>query len=224
MITRKELAGMIDHTLLRADAREEDVKRICREAVEYGFGAVCINPCFVKLAAKELAESKVKICAVVGFPLGANTAGTKAFETGQAVEEGAGEIDMVINISSLKDRDLEYLENDIREVLKATKGKAILKVIIETCYLSYEEKIIACKTAKRAGANFVKTSTGFGSKGATRDDVELMRAAVGNAIGVKAAGGIKTLNDALDMIDAGATRIGASSGINILKEYDERMK
>jgi deoxyribose-phosphate aldolase len=224
MISRKELSGMIDHTILKADVKEEDVKRICREAVTNGFGAVCVNPCYAELTAKELKGSGVKTCVVVGFPLGANTAEIKAEEAGKAVDAGAEEIDMVINISALKDRKIDAVEKDIRGVLNAIKGRAILKVIIETCYLTDEEKVIACETAKRAGAHFVKTSTGFGSAGANTKDVALMRATAGSTMGVKASGGIRTLDDALDMIEAGASRIGASSGINILKEYDERMK
>jgi deoxyribose-phosphate aldolase len=224
MISRKELSGMIDHTILKADAKEEDVKRICREAIANGFGAVCVNPYFAQLTVKELKGSGVKTCVVAGFPLGANITEIKVKEAGKAVDAGAEEIDMVINISALKDRKIDVVEKDIRGVLDAIKGRAILKVIIETCYLTDEEKVIACETAKRAGAHFVKTSTGFGSAGANRKDIALMRSTVGSALGVKASGGIRTLDDAIDMIEAGASRIGASSGINILKEYDERMK
>lgn len=224
MITRDKLAGIIDHTLLKADTDTDSVARICKEAVEYGFGAVCVNPYFSKFAAKELQGSGIKVCVVVGFPLGSMLTRIKAAEAKQAVKDGASEIDMVACVSALKSGDAGYYEKDIRKVARVISGKAILKVIIETCFLNDAEKKLACEISERAGAHFVKTSTGFGSGGAKTEDVSLMRSVVGPDIGVKASGGIKTLDDALAMIEAGAARIGTSSGISILKEYDERMR
>jgi deoxyribose-phosphate aldolase len=224
MIEKDQLACMIDHTLLRADAREPDIIRLCEEAVKYKFAAVCVNSYFIKLASKILMCTDQKKCTVVGFPLGASVTKAKVSEAVKALELGADEIDMVICIPALKDRNIVYLEKDIAKVVRAIDKAALLKVIIETCYLTEEEKIIACEISKKAGADFVKTSTGFGTGGARVEDVELMRMAVGKEMGIKASGGIKTLDTALEMINAGASRLGTSSGINILAEYDERSK
>lgn len=207
----------IDHTLLKADASIAAIKKLCAEAKEYDFASVCVNPGFVKLCAEELNGTDVKVCTVVGFPLGATSTESKVFETKQAVKDGATEIDMVINISRLKDGDDEYVLEEIRKIRKACKGN-VLKVIIETCLLTDEEKIRVCKLAKKAKATFVKTSTGFSTGGATVHDVKLMRKAVGKKMGVKASGGIRTAEDFLAMIKAGATRVGASAGIAIMSE------
>jgi len=216
-LNSETLASFIDHTILKADATEQQVLDCCRQARENGFASVCINPVHVPMAAAQLAGSGVKVCTVIGFPLGASSSEVKAFEASVAVREGAEEIDMVINIGALKDGKYDFVENDIRSVVKAS-GKAIVKVIIETCYLTDEEKVKACKLAVKAGAGFVKTSTGFGPAGATVSDVALMRATVGNDIGVKAAGGVRSLKDAVEMLEAGASRLGTSSGIKIIGE------
>ena len=213
----KELAKTIDHTLLKPDASAEQIRKICAEAREYGFASVCVNPSRIALAAEELKGSGVTPCCVVGFPLGAIPSESKAAETAVAVRNGAGEIDMVINIGAAKDGDWALVESDIAAV-KAACGPAKLKVIIETCLLSDEEKVQACLAAKRANADFVKTSTGFSRAGATVEDVKLMRRTVGPEMGVKAAGGIHNRAEALAMLKAGATRIGASSGIAIVSE------
>ena len=207
---------MIDHTILKADAKREDVLRYCKEAREYDFMSVCVNSCHVKTVKKELEGSDVKVCCVVGFPLGAMATEAKAFETRYCVENGADEIDMVINIGALKDKDYDLVRRDIEEVVKAANGK-IVKVIIETCLLDDEEKKKACEIAKIAKADFVKTSTGFSTGGATVEDIKLMKSIVGDELKVKASGGVRTKEDAINMIDAGADRIGASSGINIVK-------
>lgn len=207
---------LIDHTILKAAATSEDVAKLCREAKEYGFASVCVNPCQVKLAAELLKGTGVAVCTVIGFPLGANTREVKAFETTQARLAGAAEFDMVINIGALKAKDFAYVERDIAAVVQAAEGKTV-KVIIETCYLTDEEKITACLLAQKAGAHYVKTSTGFGSGGATIDDVALMKRTVGANLGVKASGGIKTLEDARQMAEAGATRLGTSSGVTIAR-------
>lgn len=214
-MNNKELANIIDHTLLKADATEKEIVQLCAEAKEYNFASVCVNPSMVKLAAEELKESNVDVCTVIGFPLGATTSETKAFEARNTIENGATEVDMVINIGKLKDRDLEYVKNDIKSVVNAAKNKALVKVIIETCLLNDEEKEIACKLSKEAGADFVKTSTGFSTGGATAHDIALMRKTVGSEMGVKASGGVRTKEDALTMIENGATRIGASASIAI---------
>ncbi len=214
-----ELAKMIDHTLLKADATAAQIDKLCQEALDYGFGAVCVNGCWVKHCKEVLAGSPVKTAAVVGFPLGAMATKAKVFETKQAVKNGAVEIDMVINIGALKSGNLVAVARDIRGVVLAAHARqAIVKVIIETCLLTEDEKVTACLLAKEAGADFVKTSTGFSTAGATAQDVALMRAVVGNEVGVKAAGGIRTYEDAQKMIQAGANRIGASSGIQIVEE------
>lgn len=209
------IATIIDHTILKPEADEADIKKICEEALKYEFASVCVNPSNVKLAAQLLKDSKVKVCTVIGFPLGANTIEVKAFETEDAIKKGAQEVDMVINIGKLKSKDLDYVKKDIQAVVNVAKGRALTKVIIETCLLSKEEKIIACKLAKEAGADYVKTSTGFSTGGATVEDIKLMRETVGKDIGVKASGGVRTREDAERVIEVGATRIGASASIAI---------
>ena len=206
----------IDHTILKAFATKEDVERICKEAIEHDFMSVCINPCHVSFASKLLSESNVKVCTVIGFPLGANTKEVKAYEAKTAIEQGADEIDMVINIGALKSKDYELVKEDIYAVREVSEGK-ILKVIIETCYLEKDEIVKACELAMLAGADFVKTSTGFGTGGAKLEDIKIMRECVGEELGVKASGGIKTKEDALNMIENGATRIGTSNGMDIVK-------
>jgi deoxyribose-phosphate aldolase len=213
-----KLAQMIDHTLLKPDATQEQIAQLCFEARKYGFVSVCINPTWVELSAKLLDGSPVKVCTVIGFPLGATAPEVKAFETRVAIEKGASEIDMVINVGALKARDLDLVARDIRGVVTAAHERAaIVKVIIEAILLTDEEKTIACLLSKEAGADFVKTSTGFASGGATVHDVELMRKVVGPEMGVKAAGGVRTYEDAENMIKAGASRIGASAGVKIIQ-------
>lgn len=207
----------IDHTLLKPQATEEEIKNICSEAREYGFASVCVNAYYTSLVRKELEGTDVKTCVVVGFPLGATTKEVKAFETKQAIENGAQEIDMVINIGALKSKKYDVVLDDIKAVVDAAKGKALVKVIIETCLLTDEEKIKVCTLAKEAGADFVKTSTGFSTGGATVEDVKLMRQTVGEEMGVKASGGVRTREDAEAVIAAGANRIGASASIAIAK-------
>ena len=216
----EELARYIDHTNLRPYATREDIMKLCDEAIEYNFYAVCVNPYRVKLAKDYLREKKadVKVASVIGFPLGATPTEVKVFEAEKALEDGADELDMVINIGALKDKDYDYVKRDIGEVVKVAHERgAKVKVIIETCYLTEEEKVKACELAKEAGADFVKTSTGFGTGGATVEDVRLMRRVVGPDMGVKAAGGIRTFQKAVEMIEAGANRIGASSSVRIME-------
>ncbi|ASV68949.1 MULTISPECIES: deoxyribose-phosphate aldolase [Cytobacillus] len=210
------IAKMIDHTLLKADATVEQINTLCNEAKENGFASVCVNPTWVSQAAKLLQGSDVAVCTVIGFPLGASDKEVKSFETTQAIKQGATEVDMVINIGALKSGKLEVVEEDIRAVVEAADGKALTKVIIETSLLTDAEKVIACQLAVKAGADYVKTSTGFSTGGATVADVKLMRETVGPDIGVKASGGVRSAEDAQAVIDAGATRIGASSGIAIV--------
>ncbi len=213
-----DLAKTIDHTLLKPDATQDQIAQLCFEARKYGFASVCVNPTWVELCARLLEGSAVKVCSVIGFPLGATAPEVKAFETQNALEHGASEIDMVIKIGALKARDLELVAKDIRGVVTSAHARgAIVKVIIEAVLLTDEEKTIACLLAKEAGADFVKTSTGFASGGATVHDVALMRKAVGPEMGVKAAGGVRTYEDAEKMIKAGATRIGASAGVKIVQ-------
>lgn len=222
MASYKDLASMIDHTLLKPDATEKDILRLCSEAVRYGFKAVCVNPSRVALAAGALSGSGVAVCAVAGFPLGAGTTAAKAAEAAGAVGEGAVEIDMVINIGLLKDRLYDLVLQDVRAVVEAVAARgpeALVKAIIETCYLTAEEKEAACLLCERAGARFIKTSTGLGPSGATVEDIELIRRTVAPSTGIKASGGIKTLDQALRMVRAGATRIGTSSGGRIMQEY-----
>ena len=216
-ISRKELAKMIDYTLLNPSATRDQVERLCDEAKSYGVYAVCVNSIWVPLAVSTLRGTDVRVCSTVGFPLGTSLPAVKAFEAETVVGLGAAEVDMVMNVGALKSRDVATVLEDIQQVVKACK-EARVKVIIETGYLSDEEKVEACKLAQEAGAAFVKTSTGFGSSGATVADVILMRKAVGEGFGVKAAGGIRTYRDCVAMIEAGANRIGTSSAVQILKE------
>lgn len=211
------IAQMIDHTMLKADASRETIVRYCKEAREHKFASVCVNSAFVPLVAKELEGSGVKTCCVVGFPLGAMLTTAKAFEAAEAVKTGAQEIDMVINISALKDKDYSFVEEDIRAVAEAS-GDALVKVIIETCLLTDEEKVKACELSVKAGAAFVKTSTGFSTGGATAADVALMKKTVDGKALVKASGGIRTPEDAKALIEAGADRIGAGNGIPLIQE------
>ncbi|WP_203333056.1 deoxyribose-phosphate aldolase [Planococcus beigongshangi] len=213
----KNIASYIDHTLLKAESTKEQVIQICKEAAEYEFASVCVNPSYIETAAAELKDSKVKVCTVIGFPLGASTSASKAFETKDAIEKGAEEIDMVVNIGAIKSGDHELVKNDIAAVVEAAKGKAIVKVIIEASLLTDEEKVLASRLSKEAGADFVKTSTGFSTGGATVADVKLMRETVGADLGVKASGGVRSLEDVEAMIEAGASRIGASSGVQIMQ-------
>jgi deoxyribose-phosphate aldolase len=209
---------MIDHTLLKPDATQDQIAQLCYEARKYEFASVCVNPANVDLCSQLLKGSRVLVCTVVGFPLGATSTETKVFETQQAIREGATEVDMVINVGALKSRDYELVERDIAAVARACHtANAVLKVIIEAALLTDEEKVAACQLAKVAGADFVKTSTGFGPGGATVEDVGLMRRVVGPAMGVKAAGGIRTYEDARRMVAAGASRIGASASIKIIQ-------
>ncbi|MCW6667220.1 deoxyribose-phosphate aldolase [Aerococcaceae bacterium NML190938] len=211
-----ELSKYIDHTLLKADAVESQVETLCQEAREYNFMSVCVNPTWVARAGELLAGSDVKVCTVIGFPLGANTSAVKAFETERAIAEGAHEVDMVINIGAAKKGNWALVESDIKAVVDAASGKALVKVIIESCLLTDEEKVKACQAAVAAGADYVKTSTGFSTGGATVADIRLMRETVGPNIGVKASGGVSNREEALAMIEAGASRIGASKGIQIV--------
>jgi deoxyribose-phosphate aldolase len=217
--TARDWAGFVDHTLLKPEATEADITRLCEEAARYRFASVCVNPSWVKTSACALRGSGVPVCTVVGFPLGATLADVKAYETRRAIFDGAREIDMVINIGALKSGDDCAVEYDIRSVVEAAHAEGVLvKTIIETALLTDEEKVRACLAAKRAGADFVKTSTGFAKSGATVADVALMRRTVGPELGVKAAGGVKGIEDARAMLQAGATRIGASVGVKIAQE------
>lgn len=215
-LTAKELARFIDHTLLKPEATPSQIKKLCEEAKKYSFASVCVNPTNVALAAKLLDGSVVKVCTVIGFPLGANTSFVKAAETRDAVANGATEIDMVINVGALKAKNYDQVESDIRAVVEAAGGN-LVKVIIETCLLTDDEKVKACELSKKAGADFVKTSTGFNKSGATPEDIALMRKTVGAKMGVKASGGVRDTEAALAMIKNGATRIGASASIAILE-------
>lgn len=208
---------LIDHTALKPNTTKESILKLITEAKTYDFASVCVNPCWIELAHQELKNTDVKVCTVIGFPLGANTTEVKVFEAKDAIEKGAQEIDMVINIAMLKDKEYDYIENEIHQIVEAAKDKAIVKVIIETCLLTDEEKIKACELSQKAGADFVKTSTGFSTGGATVHDIALMRKTVGAEMGVKASGGVHTHEEALAMVEAGATRIGASAGVKLLK-------
>lgn len=212
----ENLNQFIDHTILRADATIDDIRTLCIEAKEHNFYSVCVNSAYVNVAYNFLLHSNVKVCSVVGFPLGAMIKEAKAYEAKFAIDSGADEIDMVANIGFLKSKKIDLFERDIKKVRDACHA-AMLKVIIETCLLTDEEKVLACKIAKEFGADFVKTSTGFSTGGATEHDVELMRKTVGDKVGVKASGGIKTYEDAVKMINAGANRIGTSNGVAIMK-------
>lgn len=216
-LTPAELAKYIDHTLLKPQASADDIRRVCAEARAMHTASVCVNPGYLKLAAQELAGTDVTPCCVIGFPLGATTSGVKAFEAAEAADNGAREVDMVLNIGAVKSGDWALVEQDIAAVTAAVAGRAKVKVILETCLLTDAEKVLACQAAKRAGADFVKTSTGFSSGGATVADVRLLRETVGPEMGVKASGGVRTYEDAVAMIEAGASRLGASSAKAILE-------
>ncbi|MEE9615382.1 MAG: deoxyribose-phosphate aldolase [Anaerolineae bacterium] len=219
--TDGRLAHMIDHTLLKPDATQDQVAQLCYEASKYGFASVCVNPANARLCTQLLKDSDIPVCVVVGFPLGATSTEVKVFEAQQAIRDGATEVDMVINVGALKSRDYETVERDVASIARACHaGNTILKVIIEAALLTDEEKVVACQLAKVAGADFVKTSTGFGPGGATLEDVALMRRVVGPTMGVKAAGGIRTYEDAQKMIAAGASRIGASASVRIIQEAE----
>ncbi|QTH44000.1 deoxyribose-phosphate aldolase [Cohnella sp. LGH] len=215
-MTPEQIAAAIDHTLLSATSTEEEIVRICAEAKRYGFATVCVNPYWVPAAALELAGSKVGVTTVIGFPLGASRTEIKAAEAADAIGAGATEIDMVLNVGALKSGQEAAVKRDIEQVVEACKGKAAVKVIIETCYLTDEEKRRASLLCKEAGADFVKTSTGFGTGGATVEDIALIRSVVGPELGIKASGGVRNLETALQLIEAGATRLGASSSIAIV--------
>jgi len=218
-ISRKELAKLIDSTLVKAVATKSEIEKLCQEAIQYGFKCAVVNPVYVKFAAKLLEDSDIKVCSTIGFPFGVSLPEIKALEAVKAVEDGAEELDMVINLSMLKSGDYEFVKRDIAAVVdvKRFSKDVIVKVIIETAYLTMEEKVIACKLAKEAGADFVKTSTGLFGEGATVEDVRLMRQTVGKNMGVKAAGGIRTYADAAAMIEAGANRLGTSTAAAIIK-------
>ena len=216
-----ELNKYIDHTLLKPEATKKQITKLCEEARQYDFASVCVNTCYVPLAKQLLAGSDVKVCCVVGFPLGAMDTVSKAFEAKTAVENGAQEVDMVINIGALKDKDYDYVTKDIAAVVEASKP-AIVKVIIEACLLTDEEKVEACKCSMNAKAEFVKTSTGFSTHGATPEDVALMKKTVGDVCKVKAAGGVRSYDDAMKMIVAGADRLGCSAGIKVMEEAKAR--
>ena len=216
-----KLEKYIDHTILKPEATVEVVKKICKEAIEYGFASVCINPFYTKLVSEELKGTDIKTCVVIGFPLGANTKEVKAFEANQAIELGAQEVDMVINVGALKDENYEVVREDIEAVVKVVARRALVKVIIETCLLTDEEKIKACEISKTAEVDFVKTSTGFSTAGATSHDVALMRKTVGEKIGVKASGGIRDYAKAVEMVKAGASRLGVSASIAIVNSSNE---
>jgi deoxyribose-phosphate aldolase len=211
------LASLIDHTLLKPDAARGEIEQLCREAAQFCFASVCVNPVWVPLAAEMLRASGVKVCTVIGFPSGAHAPDVKAYETRRAVEQGAQEVDMVINIGALKSKDYALVEHDIRSVVQGAGRETVVKVILETSLLSRDEKVMGATLAKAAGADFVKTSTGFAGGGATVEDVRLLRETVGPEIGVKASGGIRSKQDAEAMVEAGATRIGASAGIKIVR-------
>ncbi|MBG9774325.1 deoxyribose-phosphate aldolase [Brevibacillus laterosporus] len=217
-MSKESVGKYIDHTALKPDTTKDMIVGLCEEAKEYRFASVCVNPTWVSLCAELLKEApEVKVCTVIGFPLGANTPQLKAYETTNAIENGATEVDMVINVGALKDKNDLLVEQDILAVVEAAKGKAVVKVIIETCLLTEEEKVRACELAVKAGADFVKTSTGFSTGGATVEDIALMRKTVGPELGVKASGGIRSYADVEKMLQAGACRIGASAGVSIVK-------
>lgn len=215
-----ELNRMIDHTLLKPESKREDIKKLCDEALEYNFKSVCVNPYWVEYAAEILNGSEVEVCTVIGFPLGANTTSTKAYETKEAVENGAGEIDMVLNVGLMKSKEYDLIKKDIKAVVDAS-GDKLVKVILETCLLTDDEIKKASELSKESGADYVKTSTGFNKEGATVEAVKIMRETVGENMGVKASGGIRDLKKAQAMIDNGASRLGVSAGIDIIKEYND---
>lgn len=217
----ESLARYIDHTALKAETTKEQIQQLVTEAKEYTFASVCVQPTWVSFCEEQLKDTEVKVCTVIGFPLGANTTETKVFETKQAIKDGATEVDMVINIGALKDGNDELVQKDIRAVVEAAKGQALTKVIVETALLTEDEKKRVSTLVKAAGADFIKTSTGFSTSGATIDDIRLMRSIVGPSIGVKASGGIRDLESMKQMIEAGATRIGASAGVEIMKALEK---
>ncbi len=210
------IAGMIDHTLLKQDATVDGIKKLCQEAKDNNFCSVCVNPSYVPQCFEELRGSNVKVCTVIGFPLGATTTKAKVFEANEAIENGAKEVDMVVNVGMIKSGNWDFVKKDIANVVIGVNGRAVVKVIIETCLLTDDEKIHACKICKEVGADFVKTSTGFSTGGATVEDIRLMRKTVGSEMGVKASGGVKSAQTAKEMIEAGANRLGTSSGISII--------
>lgn len=221
-MNKEQLAGKIDHTILKPEATELEIKKLCEEAIENKFASVCVNPCFVKLAKKSIGKNKIDVCSVVGFPLGSSLNETKIFEAQMAVESGATEIDMVINVGKLMDKKYAEITEEIRSIKKAISGRAILKVIVETALLSKEEKIQVCQIVNNSGADYIKTSTGMNpAGGATVEDVSLLRKHSDSSVKVKASGGIRTLKDALLMINSGADRLGASAGVKILSEIAE---
>ncbi|MBO0438572.1 deoxyribose-phosphate aldolase [Vagococcus fluvialis] len=215
------LAKYVDHTLLKQDATRDQIKQLCEEAAEYVFASVCVNPYWVKYSSELLADSEAKVCTVIGFPLGANTTATKVFEAKDAIANGADEVDMVINVGELKNKNYDFVQEDIAAVVEASHPKAIVKVIIETCLLTKEEIVKACELSVAAKADFVKTSTGFSTGGATVEDVELMKETVGDRAFVKASGGVRSLEDAQNMIEVGADRLGTSSGIALVSDEGE---
>ena len=215
-----DYAALIDHTILAPQATKEQVKQLCGEAMEYGFHSVCVNSSFVYYCARLLKDSGVAVCTVIGFPLGAMSTAGKVAEAEQAMADGASELDMVIHVGMIKSGDWEYVKQDISSVVEAAKGRAIVKVILETCLLTDDEKVKACRICEECGADFVKTSTGFSKGGATIEDVALMRRTVGSGMGVKASGGIRSLEDAQAMVKAGAVRLGTSSGVAIMQAND----
>lgn len=214
-------ASYIDHTILKAEAKLNQIKKLCKEAIEYEFCSVCVNPCHVKSCAKYLSDSNVKVCTVIGFPLGANSSKTKVFEAKQAIKDGATEIDVVINVGKLKDKKYSYVEKELANVVKVSEGKALVKVIIETCLLTPEEIRKACEIVVASGAHFVKTSTGFSKYGARVEDVEIMKDTVKDKILIKASGGISDFETMKAMINAGASRIGTSKGVVIMEEIKQ---
>jgi deoxyribose-phosphate aldolase len=223
LITRQQLVKVIDHTLLKPSATVSDIDKLCREAAEYRFYSVCVNTCYIKHAMLRLKDTNVKVSATIGFPLGAASSDTKAYEAAWAVEAGASEVDMVMNVGFLKSGDYFEVRRDIESVVMAVKQanpEAKVKVILETCLLDKNEKVSACRLAKDAGADFVKTSTGFGAGGAVVEDVQLMKKMVGDSMGIKASGGIKDLKTLTAMLEAGATRIGTSSGVSIVSQCE----
>ena len=221
-ITKKNVAGMIDHTMLKQDASEEKITKLCTEAKEHEFASVCVNPCYVSQCSRLLKDTPVHVCTVIGFPLGATSSASKAFEARVAIADGADEVDMVVNVGKIKSGDWDFVTRDIQAVVDAVAPtKTLLKVIIETCLLTDDEKVKVCQIAKKCGADFVKTSTGFSTGGATPEDVALMRKTVGETMGVKASGGIRTAKDAIACIEAGATRLGVSAGIAIIEGIDQ---
>lgn len=218
MEVNMSISSLIDHTALKPETSKEQIEKLCREAIEFGFASVCVNSCYVNLCSQILKDSKVKVCTVIGFPLGATTPAVKAAEAAEAIENGATEVDMVLNVGAVKSGDFDYVKKDIEAVVQAAKGKALVKVILETCLLTDEEKRMCCQICKEAGADFVKTSTGFSTGGATVEDIKLMRETVGPEMGVKASGGIRDFETAQAMIEAGANRIGASASVAIVNK------